>query len=79
MVKEECRRCHVEMKPGIAIISTLVAGLPDFPGDVRGVTLSEGGPGELVKVMKCPKCGHSYAADYIMKVGATSNTGGERG
>lgn len=64
----ECRRCHVAMKPGIALIPTLVAGVPDFPGDACGVTLSESGEGEVLKVMKCPECGYSFVDDYIMKV-----------
>lgn len=46
------------MSEGIALMSTLV-GEPDFTsGEV--VTLSEGGPGRLVAVMKCTECGWSY-------------------
>jgi hypothetical protein len=51
------------MAPGVAIEQTWVAGMPDFIGtsedDMRGQTLSAGGPGKLVPVMKCPYCGHS--------------------
>lgn len=39
-------------------MSTLV-GEPDFTGG-EAVTLSEGGPGRLVAVMKCSECGWSY-------------------
>ena len=46
------------MRDGIALESTLV-GEPDFPG-CEAVTLSEGGPGRLVAVMKCSECGWSY-------------------
>lgn len=52
------------MQVGTALVSGMVAGLPDFPGqiDLRGQTLSPGGPGHLVDVLKCPDCGHSVAA-----------------
>ena len=59
-----CRRCNVLMWPGHALQSTMVTGTPDFPGDTgeeRGQTISEGGPGVLVEVWKCPRCGHSLA------------------
>lgn len=47
------------MKRGIAMQQTLTAGMPDFPGDSVGITLSPGGPGKVVSVMKCVKCGWS--------------------
>ncbi len=54
----KCRHCQSPMREGIAMESTLT-GAPDFPnGEV--VTLSEGGPGRLVAVMKCTECGWSY-------------------
>ena len=55
---DTCRHCQSPMRDGIALESTLV-GEPDFTsGEV--VTLSEGGPGRLVAVMKCTECGWSY-------------------
>lgn len=50
--------CQSPMREGIAMESTLT-GAPDF---INGecVTLSEGGPGRLVAVMKCSECGWSY-------------------
>ncbi len=54
----KCRHCQGQMREGIALESTIV-GVPDFTsGEV--VTLSEGGPGRLVAVMKCTECGWSY-------------------
>lgn len=53
-----CRRCHVEMKSGIGLQNSL-SGLPDFPGG-RVCTVSRTGPAEILKVWKCPKCGHSF-------------------
>lgn len=61
-----CRRCDVAMIPGIAILPTYVAGLPDFPGDTdpgRVQTINPGGPGEVVRVMKCPQCGYSVTRE----------------
>lgn len=55
---DTCRHCQSPMRDGIALVSTLV-GEPDFPG-CEAVTLSEGGPGRLVAVMKCSECGWSY-------------------
>lgn len=54
----KCRHCQSPMRDGIALESTLV-GEPDFTGG-EAVTLSEGGPGRLVAVMKCAECGWSY-------------------
>ena len=54
----KCRHCQSPMSGGIALVSTLV-GEPDFPSS-EAVTLSEGGPGRLVAVMKCTECGWSY-------------------
>jgi hypothetical protein len=55
-----CPRCGVGMEPGIALVSTLTAGEPDLGGDVA--TMSPGGPGRVVNVAKCPRCGHSISA-----------------
>jgi len=53
-----CKKCGGTMLAGKAISQTLV-GSPDFPGDIRGVTMSPGGPGELMDCLKCEKCGWS--------------------
>ena len=54
-----CRRCKGVMRYGIAIQSTF-CGIPDFPGG-RVVTLSHGGPGRLINVLKCHECGWSVS------------------
>jgi hypothetical protein len=58
-----CKKCNKgQMKKGIALMQTIVAGMPDFIGDEPGgpgCTMSPGGPGEIVEVMKCDKCGYS--------------------
>jgi len=58
-----CRRCSVPMGKSTAIANTLVAGMPDFLNqvgvEVRGITVSYGGPGKVIPCWKCPKCGHS--------------------
>ncbi len=56
---QECRRrgCDGEMQPGAAIRQTYT-GSPDFPGG-HVVTMSPGGPGQLVPCLKCKKCGYS--------------------
>lgn len=51
-------KCGGEMRPGIAMQSTVV-GSADFPGG-EAVTLTEGGPGRLVDCWKCSDCGWSY-------------------
>lgn len=60
--RPNCRKCGVRMVAGTAIANTLVSGMPDFPGDdgnSRGQTMHYGGTGQMVRVNKCPKCGHS--------------------
>lgn len=52
-----CSRCGGQMKPGIALEQTYT-GSPDFPGG-EVVTMSPGGPGRLVRCMKCERCGWS--------------------
>ena len=52
-----CKKCNIPMKEGIAIENTMT-GTPDFPGG-EVVTLSPGGPGKVIAVLKCPECGHS--------------------
>lgn len=53
---EKCPRCDVPMRPGVAILPTVVGEEDDIGGCV---TLSYGGPGRLIDCLKCPECGHS--------------------
>jgi len=67
--------CDGIMRPSKAIQETLVSGLPDFPGDETGITLSAGGPGKLIDCIKCNTCGHSKTTpkesidDYLDLIG----------
>jgi hypothetical protein len=54
----KCSRCRVYMKKGIAIQNTL-SGVPDFIGSKEVITMSYSGPGKIIDVWKCPKCGSS--------------------
>lgn len=54
-----CRKCQGIMRPGQAMAQTFDSGLPDFPGDTHGITISPGGPGKLIDCMKCSSCGWS--------------------
>lgn len=45
------------MRPGIAMGQTYTGSPDDLGGDV--VTMSAGGPGEVIKVRKCRDCGWS--------------------
>jgi len=56
---DACRKCGGEMRPGIATGQTYMAGTPDFPGDKHSSTFSAGGPGVVIEVRKCIKCGWS--------------------
>ena len=47
------------MRPGKAIEQTWTPGVPDFPGQTIGITMSAGGPGRLIDCLKCDKCGWS--------------------
>jgi len=58
-----CLKCDIEMIPGKAIQQTVAGGIPDFPGDKFGSTISAGGPGVLVDCWKCPDCGRSISKD----------------
>lgn len=49
------------MKRGIAMQSTLVASIGDFNA-TDYCTYSAGGPGRVVPVMKCERCGWSVLA-----------------
>lgn len=55
-----CCRCGGQMRQGVAMQSTL-EGVSDFT-DGAVVTVSEGGPGRIVRCMKCAACGWSVAA-----------------
>ena len=58
-----CKHCGVEMRAGIATGQTVVSGETDFPGsDV--VTMSAGGPGVIIKCLKCPECGWSVSGSF---------------
>lgn len=54
-----CRFCGSTMRPGKAMVSTWIGGMPDLPGDTHSVTFSPGGPGRMIDCLKCPKCGYS--------------------
>ena len=58
----KCRRCQTNMRPGLALAQSFT-GIGDFHDDDDVVTLSPGGSGHLVSVMKCPACG--YSVDYF--------------
>lgn len=57
----KCRRqnCTGNMLPGMAMGQTY-SGVPDFPGR-EVVTLSPGGPGVIVRCLKCSVCGYSVS------------------
>lgn len=61
MITPTCKRCKILMEQGIATAQTYVGGEPDFFGDTRSSTFTAGGPGFLMVVWKCPKCGHSIS------------------
>lgn len=54
-----CPKCNGEFKDGIALSQTYT-GVPDFiGGDI--VTVSPGGSGKLIDVLKCGGCGFSVS------------------
>lgn len=57
--EKRCRKCGGAMVQGVATGQTLSGGMPDFPGDAHGITLSPGGPGKVIPAMKCEVCGWS--------------------
>jgi len=63
--QNSCKKCGGEMIPSKATGQTYKSGMPDFPGDERGITMSPGGPGGLVDVLKCSDCGWSVTADLV--------------
>lgn len=60
MCRIKCKKCNIEMKPGVAMQQTY-RGIPDFIGG-EVMTVSPGGPGKLVTCLKCPECGYSVTA-----------------
>lgn len=54
---QTCRKCGGQMGPGIAMGQTYTGSPDDLGGDV--VTMSAGGPGEVIRVRKCRDCGWS--------------------
>lgn len=61
MTDEPCRKCGGAMRPSKAMGQTFSAGLPDFPGDKVGTTISPAGPGKLIDCLKCESCGWSVS------------------
>lgn len=53
-----CAKCLTDMRPGIALAQTYT-GIGDFNDRDDVVTLSPGGPGEVIHCWKCPACGWS--------------------
>lgn len=56
---DACKKCGGRMRLGSALVSTSVQAVPDFSGDPHASTFYEGGPGRLVTVSKCERCGWS--------------------
>lgn len=56
--KMECHKCKIEMVNGKAL-KEIWDGIPDFIGDDKNCTLSPSGRSDMVRVWKCPQCGHS--------------------
>ena len=64
-----CKKCEVEMVPGIGLRETYRMGLPDFHGntaDSRGQTMIASGESNMVNVLKCPECGYSVTTDTTL-------------
>lgn len=59
-MNDRCLKCHDQMVAGKATGQTYT-GIPDFPGDEYPVTVSPGGPGRLIDVLKCRGCGFSVS------------------
>ena len=57
-IYSRCKKCGGSLEYGKAMQSTF-AGIPDFPGDDHAITLSAGGTGKLIAVLKCKDCGWS--------------------
>lgn len=54
------RKCDGMMRKGIAMGQTYT-GMGDFRQSDAVCTVSPGGSGEIIPVMKCNKCGHSVS------------------
>lgn len=57
-IVRRCKKCGGWMKPGKAMQQTSV-GIPEWPGELRVVTMSPGGSGNLIDCAKCEVCGWS--------------------
>ena len=53
----KCHKCGGKMSPGLAIVPTVITFI-DL-GMRYDATNYHGGPGRLIKVAKCEKCGRS--------------------
>lgn len=53
---------HLSTAPGLALVSSIRGGEPDFPGDTESSTYYVSGPGKVVRVIKCRDCGASWSA-----------------
>lgn len=56
---DKCRHCGGAMRPDGEALEDILNGIPDFPGDKQGVTVSPSGKAKLVECSKCEKCGWS--------------------
>lgn len=53
-----CKKCKIPLKIGIAMQSTIVCDRDNF--EVLNIaTCWEGGPGKIIKCLKCEQCGYS--------------------
>ena len=48
-------------------MNVATAGAPDFIGSREAVTYSTGQDAQLVRVLKCPKCGYSITSNFASK------------
>jgi len=55
---KSCRKCGRNLKAGKALQNSLVS--PSGKRIERGVTISRTGPPQMVSVLKCTNCGHSF-------------------
>lgn len=57
-----CPRCNIPLKPGVAIQNTTVWSrdfFGDEEADITEITMSVGGPGTVINVLRCYECGFS--------------------
>lgn len=60
MKNKKCPKCSGTMKEGVALDQTYT-GIGDFRQSDAVCTVSPGGPGKMISVLKCDKCGHSIS------------------